>query len=78
MRGISPRIVVRAILAGATGCVLLAGLCSIRLYREDRLQVPGIRRVVDGQETHGKGGKGRVYRVVDGQETHGKTGKGLV
>ncbi|MCS6775110.1 MAG: hypothetical protein RMJ43_16030 [Chloroherpetonaceae bacterium] len=78
MRGISPRNVVYRALACAVICVLFTGLCGMRSYREDRWQAPGIHRVVDGQETHGKGGKGRIFRVADGQETHGKTGKGLV
>lgn len=79
MNSTSPLNRLRDVLAGlGVALVLGCGLNLARPQAETRPTVtPESRLIVDGQETHGKGGKGRAIRVADGQETHGKGGKGI-
>jgi hypothetical protein len=72
----SPLTTIRGTVAALAAALVLG--CGLNLARptEPRpVSVESPRLIVDGQETHGKGGRRAMFRVADsGQETHG--GKG--
>jgi hypothetical protein len=79
MNSKSPLNIFRGIVAGLSAALVVG--CGLSLAHPTSEASPvsdvEMRLIVDGQETHGKGGKGRAIRVADGQQTHGKGGKGI-